>query len=43
VNRRVALLAQERSLNRSDKKQISGFGLPPIAVTKIKYKSNYDK
>jgi len=29
-------------LNRPGKKQISGFGLPSIAVTKIKYKNSID-
>jgi len=34
----VALIGQERSPQLPRKKQISGFGLPPIAATKITLK-----
>jgi len=34
VNRRSAPLGKSFHPNRPGKKQISGFGLPPIAVTK---------
>jgi len=33
---KLDLATQRDRLNRPSKKQISGFGLPPIAVTKIK-------
>jgi len=32
----VGNIASSVHLNRPDKKRVSGFGLPPLAVTKIK-------
>jgi len=43
VIEKLDLFASEReNPNRPGKKQISGFGLPPIAVTKIKLKRSVD-
>jgi len=40
---KLDLVASEReNSNRPGKKQISGFGLPPIDVTKIKLKRSVD-